>query len=231
MHPLRALPLLASLAGLGACGLLGSTASTIGSLGSAATGSASQGSGASSNAFSPAAGEAGRDGGAPVGQICGDPAIVGQVIPEIEEGSACGVPGAVRVASVGGVALSPQPALGCDTARALNAWVTQGVLPAFRQQGEDLAGIRISRDYACAAADGPGHNMGEALDVSGFDLADGTVLRVAEAGADPEANVLLQTLHQRACGPFSGTLGPWTGAGSAESLHYDTVTRDGLHCR
>lgn len=231
MRSLRALPLLASLAGLAACGLVGSTASTVGSLGSAATGSASQGSGASSNAFTPAVGEAGPDGAAPVGQICGDPSIVGRVIPEIEDGAACGVPGAVRVASVGGVALSPQPTLGCDTARALNAWVTRGVIPEFERSGADLAGLRLSRDYACTAADGPGHNMGEAVDVSGFDLEDGTTLRVIDATVEPEANSLLQTIHQRACGPFSGTIGPWTGSGSAEALHYDTVTRDGLHCR
>jgi hypothetical protein len=228
MQAAQALLIGGSLVSLAACGLLGSTASTVGSLGSQASSAASQGSGASSGLLS---GGDTADGTAPVGQICGQPGLSGRVIPAIVGTGGCGVPGAVQVASVAGVALSPEPTLSCTTALALNTWVADSVKPEIRATGERLGTIRISAHYACGPADGPGHGTGEALDIAGFDLADGTTLSVAEAWADPERGPLLQSLHQRACGPFSETLGPWTGTGSPNALHYDTVSRAALHCR
>jgi len=54
------------------------------------------------------------------GQICGDPNIQGEAIGRISGRGACGVENAVRIKSVAGVRMSPQPTVDCRTATARN---------------------------------------------------------------------------------------------------------------
>jgi hypothetical protein len=213
------------LAVLAACGLLGSTASTVGSLGSLA----SQGSGASSAAVPDLGGS--EEVAAPVGQICGNPDIQGQVIPEIEGDGLCGVRGAVQVASVSGVTLSPQPTITCETAAALDEWVKDGAKLAVSDAGARLEAIDLAAHYSCAPTDAPGHAGGEAIDVTGFRLGDGDTLSFHRDWSDPARGPTLRTIHARACGPFSRAVGPDALGPDATWAHYDIADRDELFCR
>ncbi|WP_424933402.1 extensin family protein [Amaricoccus macauensis] len=200
------------------CGIPGSGEGTSGS----------QGSGVGSLSL---AGSSSEEGGAPVGRICGNRSIQGTVIPVVEEGAGCGMADPVQVSSVAGVALSPPARMTCETARALNDWISEGVKPELRRRELRLEAIEVSDDLVCVAADAPGHDQGESIDISGFRLAGEDALIVAQDWQDTERGALLQSLHQRACGPFGGTLGPWDGVGASDVLHYDTSPRQALYCR
>lgn len=223
-----ALVALGLAAALAACGLLGSTASTVGSGASLA----SQGSGASSRAVPDIGGgdEAAAEEG-PVGRICGTRAIRGRVLPEIEGEGACGVKAPVRVASVNGIVLMPEPVVTCETATALEAWVSEVAIPVFDRSGDPLRSIEIAAHYICGPADAPGHASGEAVDISSFGLESGEAYVVSRDWQDPLRGVTLGDLHIAACGPFEGTLGPRPDGLHAVSLHYDVAGSGRLTCQ
>jgi hypothetical protein len=197
------------------CSLLGSGAS-LGSL-------ASEGVSASASL---APGSSAGGSGSGVGRICGDSAIQGAVIPEIEGEGGCGVQRPVRVQSVAGVELSPQPTITCDTAAALKDWVENAAEPAAVRLGSELAGIEIAAHYQCrpavgadAAAAGE-HARGEAVDISALRLADGRTISVALDWTSPEYGPALRTVHAAACGPFGTTIGPGSNGLYETRLHY-----------
>lgn len=211
---------------LAACGLLGSTASTIGS----GTSLASQGSGLSSAAV-PDLGGGDDAEEAPIGRICGNRALRGQVMPEIEGEGICGVKKPVRVVSVDGILLMPQPTVTCDTANALAGWVENAVKPVFERRGDPLRSIEIASHYMCGPADAPGHETGEALDISAFGLESGEAYVVGRDWPDPERGAALAALHGSACGAFSGTRMPVPGGATMAALHYDVTGPGQFDCR
>ncbi len=207
-----------------ACGV-GSAVSTSGSL-------ASNGSGVSSASFP------GSGGGSGTGTICGKKSIQGQIIPNVDGEGDCGVEGAVLLQSVSGVALSSQPTVTCDTARALNDWVADTVKPVMSRAGADVETIQISAHYACRGMNGQNggglseHAHGRAIDVSGFILENQRQVRVHSDWNSPEYGLALREIHSGACGPFRTTLGPGSDGFHEDHLHYDLGQRGSpLFCR
>ena len=95
------------------------------------------------------------------------------------------------------------------------AWARYGVDRAARQiLGSPLVRIETMGSYSCRNVAGTehlsAHALAQAIDVSGFDLADGrriTVLGDWSAGT-PDAREFLRIIHQSACKRFGTVLGP-----------------------
>jgi hypothetical protein len=172
------------------------------------------------------------------GSVCGVAEIKGQAIAPIAGRGACGVDQPVRIASVSGVAVSQQPTIDCTTAKALNTWVRNGVIPAVGRKGGGVARINVIAHYSCrgrnnqAGAKLSEHSFGHAVDVSGVTLKDGTTLTVLDHWNNRKYGSIIRAMHKSACGPFGTVLGPNSDRYHANHLHVDTARyRGGSYCR
>jgi hypothetical protein len=137
--------------------------------------------------------------------------------------------------------LSPEsPPTTCAVAAALSRWVERSVKPAARELlGADLARIEHLGAYSCRRLYGRGsgpwseHATGNAIDIAGFTLADGTRVSVLRDwdGDGPKAK-FLHRVHDGACQAFGTVLGPDYNAAHADHLHLDQQARGwGAVCR
>lgn len=168
--------------------------------------------------------------------LCGDPAIRGNVMPRISEGT-CGVDNPVQVVEVSGVALTQSSIIDCPTARALRRWVDEGLRPAVGRRGGGVDSLKVAAHYACRTINSrPGgslseHAKGKAIDISAIILRDGDTITVAEDwGRGGEGRVLRQA-HQSACGPFGTVLGPEADRFHRDHFHFDSKSRRRPYCR
>lgn len=125
----------------------------------------------------------------------------------------------------------------CPTAAALLMWERHVVAPAAEEHlGAEVTRIHHFGTYACRnvnhAASGrlSGHAAAKAVDVAGFDTADGrriTVLR--HWGQDSGEGRFLAAVHRGACGFFSTVLGPDYNEPHADHFHFE-MARWGI-CR
>ena len=100
------------------------------------------------------------------------------------------------------------------------------------------AGIRVAAAYACRGRNNDPtaqlseHAFGRAIDISAFQLADGTWLPVTPyntgADAEPTEDFLAQ-IRADACGPFTTVLGPGV-ALHDDHFHLDLAPRS-AYCR
>jgi hypothetical protein len=172
------------------------------------------------------------------GGLCGDPALVGEVIGRVAGAGGCEIDSAVRLRAVSGVRLSTPATIDCATARALKLWVDKGVIPAAGTRGGGVAELRVAASYACRARNNQSgarlseHARGHAVDISGLSFRDGsslTVLRDWKSGRDGR---LMQSLHRAACGPFGTVLGPNSDRFHRDHFHFDTARhRSGPYCK
>ncbi|MFT5066498.1 MAG: hypothetical protein ACJAXK_000487 [Yoonia sp.] len=172
------------------------------------------------------------------GQICGDPNIQGEAIGRISGRGACGVENAVRIKSVAGVRLSPQPTVDCRTATALKRWVVNGAKPAIGTEGGGIASLRVVSHYACrnrnAASSGrlSEHAFGRAIDIAGIKLNSGREITVLRGWNTPGDGARLRKMWRAACGPFGTVLGPEANRFHRDHFHFDTARyRSGSYCR
>lgn len=174
------------------------------------------------------------------GSVCGVPEIKGEAIADIPGRIAgCGVENPVRVSSVSGVPLSQSPTIDCTTAKALNDWVRDGVIPAVGRTGGGIARINVVAHYSCRSRNNqPGakiseHGKGHAIDIAGITLANGKTLTVLDdwRGGGAQARII-QAMHRTACGTFGTVLGPNSDRFHRDHLHVDTARyRSGSYCR
>ncbi|MFZ3580557.1 extensin family protein [Loktanella sp. DJP18] len=174
------------------------------------------------------------------GQVCGDPAIQGEVIADIAGPGGCGVLGAVRVKSVAGVSLSTEPTIDCNTAKALRRWVSDGIIPAVGNTGGGVAALQVVGHYTCRSRVGGSatnnklseHGRGRAVDIGGIQLKDGRALTVLTDWGSGTAGQQLKAMWKAACGPFGTVLGPAANAAHRDHFHVDTARyRSGTYCR
>ena len=164
------------------------------------------------------------------GSVCGIPGIKGKALPPIAARiRGCGVAEPVEVTSVDGIALTPAATLDCTTAEALNAWVRTAAKPAFDGKGGGLQALRVAASYICrtrnnvAGAPISEHGRGKAIDISGFILASGAEVTIANDYRRGSYSRPLQAAHKTACGPFGTTLGPGSDGRHEDHLHMDTA--------
>ena len=174
----------------------------------------------------------------PGGSVCNDPAIKGERIGRVAgKSNGCGIEDAVRVTSVSGVRLSTAATIDCETAKALNRWVENGMQLSLRPKGQ-VAELRVAASYACRPRNNQSggriseHGRGRAIDISAFVMRDGEVITVLDHWDKRGYRDVMRRLHRTACGVFGTVLGPDSDRFHKDHFHFDTARyRNGSYCR
>ena len=160
-------------------------------------------------------------------------------LPDRMYGAGCSAMDSVQLSRVGGdlgpLTVTNLGPLACPLANSFAAWARYGVDRAARQiLGSPLVRIETMGSYSCRNVAGTNrlsaHSRAEAIDVSGFVLADGRRITVKDGwDASREERAFLQVVHQSACKRFGTVLGPDYNAAHRDHLHLEHG--DGRFCR
>ncbi|MGD9739602.1 MAG: extensin family protein [Bauldia sp.] len=137
----------------------------------------------------------------------------------INDHGVCGLEQPLIVAALldGTLSFNGRATIGCPMAVTIEAWVTNAVQPAaIAWFGQPISGIRQMGGYNCRnvmndpANELSEHAFGNAIDVSGFVLADGREISVRSdwSGGTREERLFLRDVTYTACQYFKTTLGP-----------------------
>lgn len=148
----------------------------------------------------------------------------------------CAYSDAVRLKPVGGgtVALAPAAvAPSCPVVAALKLWEWNVVQPeAQRIFGQPVRSITHFGSYSCrrmygrSRGDFSEHATADAIDISGFVLADGRRITVKGGWkGDKDASDFLHAVRDGACRLYSTVLSPDYNAAHADHLHLDQAER------
>jgi hypothetical protein len=173
------------------------------------------------------------------GRLCGVPGIEGERLATIPGRlNGCGIAEPVRISAINGITFSQQPTLNCQAARALQGWLTEDVVPEVGRRGGGVASVRVIGSYSCRTRNSqPGarlseHATGNAMDIAGFGLADGSELSVLNGWGRGAEGRILRNLHNAACGQFGTVLGPAADRYHRDHFHVDVASyRSGSYCR
>ncbi len=158
----------------------------------------------------------------------GGPSVCGAVRPYDMAGT---ISGRVR--------LAPAATLQCQMIPTVDRWVSEVVEPAAqRYLLTPLVELKVAASYSCRPMNGVSgaklseHGHANAIDISGFHLADGRVLTVKSGwqGGDSE-RAFLRAVHHGACDLFTTVLGPNANSFHADHFHLDLARhgKDGTH--
>lgn len=152
---------------------------------------------------------------------------------------ACGAiqPFEMTAASSGTVHLVPTATLRCPMIPAVDHWVTTVVQPAARSYlGQAVVEVKVAASYSCRPRNGifggklSEHGHANALDVSGFKLADGRWVTVKGGWSSWSGDGgFLKAVHRGGCNVFTTVLGPNADAFHHDHFHFDLAKhgRDG----
>jgi hypothetical protein len=153
-------------------------------------------------------------------------------LPDTYTAPGCNKLGTVQLSALGGdrapLGVSNLGPVRCGTAKAFSDWARFGVDRAARQiLGSPIARIETMGSYACRNVAGSerrsAHARAEAIDVSGFVLADGRriVLKRDWDSGDAATREFLRVVHQSACKRFGTVLGPEYNAAHEDHFHLE----------
>ena len=157
-------------------------------------------------------------------------------LPSRSDGAQCGYDDAVRFTTGGarGIAFTPA-GLGtsCPVAAALALWEWNVVQPqAEAILGSRVVAIRHFGSYSCRRLYGRDqgnwseHARANAVDIAGFQLADGRAISVVKDwSGDAPAARFLHAVRDGACDLFATTLSPDYNAAHRDHLHLDQAAR------
>jgi hypothetical protein len=157
--------------------------------------------------------------------------------------SACGAIKPFKIAATarGAVVLEPPALVRCPMVHAIEHWAERVVLPAARRHlRAEVVGIRVAGSYSCRPMNSVNgallseHGHANALDVSGFVLADGRVVWVRTGwGGSWAERSFLRAVHRASCRVFTTVLGPAYDRLHHDHFHLDLArhTDDGRICR
>ena len=150
---------------------------------------------------------------------------------EYDGPGACGADRPFKVTAVGKrqkVPLNKATDLNCPMVAAVDDWLERIVQPqAAAQFGQPVVGIEHMGSYSCRNIAGQRqmseHSYMNAIDVSGFKLADGRTVRVKSGwrSADASEANFLRAVGGAACEDFTTVLGPGSDAAHQDHLHFD----------
>lgn len=153
-------------------------------------------------------------------------------LPDAYTAPGCNKLGTVQLASLSGdrsnFGVSNLGPVKCDTARAFGNWARYGVDRAARQiLGTSLVRIETMGSYACRNIAGSNkrsaHATADAIDVSGFLLADGRRIDLKSDwdGGTPAEREFLRVVHKSACKRFGTVLGPEYNRAHEDHFHLE----------
>ena len=157
-------------------------------------------------------------------------------LPDQYYGAGCSAVGAVQLSQLksdhASLALSGLGPMTCPLAESLAGWARYGVDRAAQQiLGSPLTKIETMGSYNCRNITGSqrrsAHATGNAIDVSGFVLADGRRITVAGDWADrsPRVQRFFEAIHASACKRFGTVLSPAYNAAHHDHLHLELSSR------
>lgn len=119
--------------------------------------------------------------------------------------------------------------MSCRLAATLYMWERHVVLPAAEELlGQGVTRIETMGSYSCRRVNNAEtgrwseHAHGEAVDISGFTLEDGSKVMIADNFSDQDRRgEFLRRVRDKACGLFSTTLSPDYNALHHDHLHLD----------
>ncbi len=119
--------------------------------------------------------------------------------------------------------------MSCRLAASLHMWERHVVIPAAeRILGQSVTRIETMGAYSCRRVNSARagrwseHATGDAVDIAGFRLADGTEVMVKEEfGKDTSKGRFLKEVRDKACSLFSTTLSPDYNKLHADHFHLD----------
>ncbi len=149
-------------------------------------------------------------------------------VPQSEPGENCGFYDALALQR-SAVPYSAPVRLTCPLTAALAIWERHVALPAAEEiLGSPLARIETFGSYSCRRLYGRAsgrfseHATANAIDISGFVLADGRRISVRSGwDGEGEAAAFLREVHDGACGAFTTVLGPDYNDAHADHFHFD----------
>jgi len=154
-----------------------------------------------------------------------------QPLSPIEGPATCGLIDPYKVsATAGGAVTFSQPVvMDCAMTVAADRWVRQVVGPAsLAVYGQLVTQLSVAGAYNCRGRNSARsgklseHSFGNALDVTGFVLADGRRISVKrDWRGSPEDQRFLRMVHQGACEQFMTVIGPDGDAHHQDHLHLD----------
>jgi hypothetical protein len=174
-----------------------------------------------------------------MGSVCGINGLRGYSVKRIVGKGGCGVKNPVKLTEVDGVKMTREVSIGCNTVKAFYSWMQKSAKPAVGRKGGGLAKVQIIGGYACwnrnSAKTGrlSEHAKGNALDIAGFVLKDGTTLSVLRDWRSRSKGPTLKRLHKTACGPFKNVLGPDANRFHQDHFHFDVAQHrgGGTYCK
>ena len=148
-------------------------------------------------------------------------------IEDFGSSSGCGIAQAIEL-HASTAPLNQTATLGCPLAVALNDFERQVLQPAAQRYfGQHVARIHHFGAYSCRGRSSNAgrlseHAKGRAIDISAFELADGTVIRILDhwRGAGDRSR-FLHDVGRGACGVFQVVLGPNHDAAHRNHFHFD----------
>jgi len=153
----------------------------------------------------------------------------------IDPGNGCGFDGVVALTRLEpdtspAVSLPGPLTVTCSFAQVFSSWIAEDVAPAARLHlSRELSAIVTGPGYQCRRRnnlpDGKlsEHALGNAVDVSAFQLADGHQVTIgADWSKKTAEGRFLDAIHAAACKRFSTVLGPEADASHQSHFHLDT---------
>jgi len=127
------------------------------------------------------------------------------------------------------ILFSNEPLIDCQLAEPLAHWLGEVVAPVLAANfASPLKAVRTGPGYECRNRNHESkgkisaHASGLALDISGFELANGRVLSLG-SGTDAVPEEVLLTIRTAGCGWFMTILGPGSDVAHANHLHLDIL--------
>ena len=144
----------------------------------------------------------------------------------------CGLNQPLKVSALkdGTVAISSSATLNCPMTEALEKWMLEVVQPAaWARFKQPVTRIDTMGSYGCrpmnnkAGAKLSEHSFGNALDIGGFQLADGRKITLVKGWTkgDEQEKGFLREAHVGACDHFTTVLGPGSNAFHYNHFHVD----------
>lgn len=149
----------------------------------------------------------------------------------------CGIARPLEVSEIQpGVSIAGGAVMRCDTARRLALWLRNDANPAVRLMpaAPRIAEILPGSTYQCRARVGGAedklseHALGNAFDVAGLRLSDGSEMMISPRdGSGEMAEAVQKAIRYAACLQFTTVLGPGSNAAHDDHLHFDIAARSG----